>query len=466
MVPEKQPPRPVLRKKQDVDMTQGSILRHIIAFSVPLMIGNLFQQMYNMVDTWVIGNFVENPNAFSAVGSVTPIVNMLIGTFLGFSSGAGVVISQYYGAKRFHDVSNAVHTAILMTVIIGLVLTVAGVALIPFMLNLMKMPEEVIGEATTYLTIYFSGLMSLVLYNIGSGILRAVGDSTRPFIFLAICAVVNTVLDLVFVIVFEMGVAGVAIATIIAQGFSAILIMITLMCTKSCIKLQLKKLRIHWSILKKIIRVGIPSALQMSITSFSNVFGQSYINYFGPDCMSGWGTYLKVDHLILLPMQSVSLACTTFVGQNLGKNLVQRAKKGIRISLLLALIITGLLIIPVVVFAPAVAAFFNPSENVVYYGSMLLRWMTPFYMFCVVNQILSCALRGAGNSKAPMITMLMSYVVFRQIYLFCMSHICNEIIPIAMGYPSGWFLCGLATTIYYLKVPLNKTRLVEDVPVK
>ena len=454
------------KKGRDVDMTEGNILRHIITFAIPLLIGNLFQQMYNMVDTWVIGNFVENKNAFSAVGSVTPVINVLIGTFLGFSSGAGVVISQYYGAKRFHEVNKAVHTAISMTLILGTLLTVVGLTMIPFMLSFMKMPKDVIPEATTYLSIYFSGLMGLVLYNIGAGILRAVGDSTRPFLFLVICAVVNTVLDLLFVIVFHMGVSGVALATILAQAISAVLVMIVLLRSNTCIKLSPKKLKIDVPILKKIIRVGIPSALQMSITSFSNVFGQSYINFFGADCMSGWGTYIKVDQLILLPMQSIALSCTTFVGQNLGKNQVQRAKKGIVTSLLMALSATALLIIPVVIFAEPIAAFFNPSAAVVSYAAMLLRWITPFYMLTCFNQIFASALRGAGNTKAPMIIMLCSFVAFRQVYLFCISQICNEIIPIAMGYPAGWLLCSLATFIYYKSVPLNKTRLVDDVPAK
>ena len=454
----------LLGKKRDVDMTEGNIIRHIITFAIPLLIGNLFQQMYNTVDTWVIGNFVASKNAFSAVGSVSPVINVLIGSFLGFSSGTGVVISQYYGAKRYAEVNKAVHTAIAATLILGVLLSLIGITMIPFMLKFMKMPAEVIPEATTYLSIYFAGLMGLVLYNIGSGILRAIGDSTRPFIFLVICAVVNTALDLLFVIGFGMGVGGVALATIIAQGFSAVLVISTLMRSQTCVKFTIKKLHFHWDILRKIIRVGIPSALQMSITSFSNVFGQSYINYFGSDCMSGWGTYIKVDQLILLPMQSIALACTTFVGQNLGKNLVRRAKAGMLRSMIIAVSATALLILPVVLLAKPIAAFFNPNAVVVEYAVMLLRWMSPFYVLCCVNQIFASALRGAGNTKAPMIIMLLSFVGFRQLYMFAMSHICNEIIPIAMGYPAGWLLCSTAMWIYYSTVPLDKTRLVDDKP--
>ncbi|MGN0998702.1 MAG: MATE family efflux transporter [Faecousia sp.] len=449
------------KAKRDVDMTQGNITRHIIGFALPLLVGNLFQQLYNTVDTWVVGNFVSN-EAYSAVGTVGPIINLLIGFFMGLSSGAGVVISQYYGAKQQDKVHDTVHTSIVMTLIMGILFTGIGLSMIPVMLNFMKMPQSVMPEATTYLTIYFSGLLGLMLYNIGAGILRAVGDSQRPFYFLVICALLNTGLDLLLVLVFRMGVEGVALATILSQGISAILVMVTLLRTDSCIRLIPKDLKIHWAMLKKIFRVGIPAAIQMAVTSFSNIFVQSYINFFGSDCMSGWTTYAKVDQLLFLPMQSIALASTTFVGQNLGCNQVDRARQGVRNSLLIAIGSTMVLMIPVLIFAEPIVAFFNSKEEVVVYGSMLLRWITPFYVLCCFNQVYSGALRGAGNSKAPMIIMLSSFVVFRQLYLFAMSRICNEIIPIAMSYPAGWLLCSSVTAIYYHKVQLGKSRLVED----
>ena len=449
-----------IRKKRDVDMTEGNITRHIISFALPLLIGNLFQQLYNTVDTWVVGNYVSN-EAYSAVGTVGPIINMLIGFFLGLSSGAGVVISQYYGARQHDKVQETVHTAILMTLIIGVVFTAIGIVMIPLMLKLINMPATVIGEATTYLSIYFAGLLGLMLYNIGAGILRAVGDSQRPFYFLVVCAVLNTILDLVFVLVFDMGVAGVALATILSQAISAILILITLIRSDSCIHLDIRKLKIHFPMLRKIFKVGIPAALQMAITSFSNIFVQSYINFFGENCMSGWTTYAKVDQLLFLPMQSISLASTTFMGQNLGKNQVQRAKKGVAVSLLLAMVSTVVLMIPVLLFSPQIVAFFNDKPEVVEYGSMLLRWLSPFYILCCFNQIYSGALRGAGNTKAPMIIMLTSFVAFRQVYLFVMARLCNEIIPIAMSYPAGWLLCSLLTAVYYHKAQLSRSRLVD-----
>ena len=449
------------KSKKDVDMTQGNITRHIISFALPLLIGNVFQQLYNTVDTWVVGNFVSN-EAFSAVGTVGPIINMLIGFFMGLSSGAGVVISQYYGARRYEEVQKTVHTAIVMTLIMGVVFTGVGITMIPYMLQLMKTPTEVIPESTAYLTIYFSGILGLMLYNIGAGILRAVGDSKRPFYFLVVCAVVNTILDLVFVLYFNMGVEGVALATILSQSVSALLVMITLMRSDSCIKLQIRSLKIHWSMLGKIFRVGIPAALQMAITSFSNIFVQSYINYFGADAMSGWTAYSKVDQLLFLPMQSIALASTTFVGQNLGRNQVDRAREGVRKALTIALASTAVMMVPVLAFSGPIVSFFNSKEEVIRYGTVLLRWLSPFYLLCCFNQIYSGALRGAGNSRAPMIIMLGSFVAFRQVYLFAMSRIWNEIIPIAMGYPAGWLLCSSITAVYFHKVNLGKNRLVED----
>jgi len=451
------------RRGKDVDMTQGSITRHIILFALPLLAGNIFQQMYNMVDTWVVGRFVSN-EAYAAVGTVGPIVNMLIGFFMGLSSGAGVVISQNYGAKRYDEVERTVHTAITMTLILGVIFTGVGLGMTPFMLRMMKTPENVMPQSSAYLSIYFSGITGLMLYNMGSGILRAVGDSQRPFYFLVVCAIMNTVLDLLFVLVFKMGVQGVALATILSQATSAVLIMITLLRTEECIKLRFRSLRLHLDILKKIIRVGIPAAVQMAITAFSNIFVQSYVNAFGDNCMSGWTTYNKVDQLLFLPMQSIALASTTFVGQNLGCNQVERAQKGINRAIVLGLSSTILLMGPVIIFAPDIVAFFNDKPEVVEYGTLLMRWITPFFPLCCFNQIYSGALRGAGNSKAPMVIMLTSFVVFRQAYMFVMSHICNEIVPIAMGYPAGWLLCSTLTTIYYhrYKSRLGSTRLVED----
>ncbi len=455
-----------LRAKNEADMTQGSILHHIITFAFPLMIGNLFQQLYNTVDTWVVGNYVNN-DAYSAVGAVAPVVNMLIGAFSGLASGAGVVISQYYGAKQYDNVNKSVHTSILLTFLLAVVFTAVGILMIPLMLQIVNLQQQATKEATTYLTVYFSGLIGLMLYNMGAAILRAVGDSKRPFYFLVVCAIINTILDLLFVLKFNMGVFGVALATIIAQTVSALLVIITLIRSDSVIQLRFKKMHLHKNLCLKILTIGTPAALQLGITSFSNVFVQSYITHFdigqlSPDYMSGWTSYLKIDQLLFLPVQSIALAVSTFVGQNLGKGDVQRAKKGIHYATGLSLVATCILMIPILIFAKDIVRFLNPKPEVVTYGAMFLHWLTPFYLLTSFNQIYASALRGAGNSKAPMIIMLASFVGFRQIYLFTMSKVYNHVIPIALGYPAGWLLCSLITAIYFYKTDLSKTRFVED----
>lgn len=450
-----------LTKKQ-ADMTTGPISKLIITFAIPLLLGNIFQQLYNMVDTWVVGNYVSN-EAFSAVGTVGPILNMLIGFFMGLSSGAGVVIAQFYGAKHYDRVHDAVHTSVVMTAVMSLLMTVFGILLIPGMLNIMNVPSEVYGDASKYLRIYFAGVTGLLFYNMGASILQAVGDSRRPFYYLAISAILNIIGDMVFVIVFKMGVDGVAYATIISQFVSAVLILATLIKTDTAVRLIPKDLT-HFSIdiLLKIIRVGIPAALQMMIVGFSNIFVQGYINQFGADCMSGWTAYSKIDALMFLPMQSIALSVSTFVGQNIGIGNAGRAKTGVRTGTRLALLSTVIFTIPTVLFAPDMVSFFNGKAEVIRFGTMFLRYITPCYIISCANQILAGALRGAGNAKAPMIIMISSFVIFRQIYLFFMTRfILNTPLSVGMSYPVGWLICTIILQTYYSKVDLSKTAVIN-----
>lgn len=449
-----------IKKRGDINLTEGNICWQIIYFAIPLLFGNLFQQFYNMVDTWVVGNYVSDA-AFAAVGTVGPIINTLIGFFMGLSSGAGVVISQAYGKGDMHEVKHSVTASVIMTLVMGVLFTIIGILFTPMMLKFINTPDEVTPEATVYLQIYFAGVIGLMIYNMGSGILRAVGDSKRPFYFLVVSAVLNVVLDLLFVISFGMGVAGVALATIISQFVSAILVTIVILKTSSPVKLVIKELiydALHIKeilyIYKKIIRVGLPAAVQMAVTAFSNVFIQSYINYFGKECMSGYTAYSKVDQILFLPMQSLGLSATTFVGQNLGADKPDRAKKGADIALLLSVISTILLSIPVLIFADWLVAFFIDVPSSVEYGTMFLTFMTPFYILCTVNQVYSGALRGAGNGRDPMIIMLTSFVLFRQIYMYVVAnYISNTILPIVAAYPAGWALSSILTIIVYMNCP-------------
>ena len=298
---------------------------------------------------------------------------------------------------------------------------------------------------------YFGGVSGLMVYNMGAGILRAVGDSRRPLYFLILSACVNTVLDIVFVAVCGWGVAGVAWATIIAQFISAVLILIVLNRSDGSYQLHFRKLRIDMGTLQEIVRLGLPAAIQQMITSFSNVFVQSYINVFGSDVMAGWSAYSKIDQFVMLPLQSMALSITTFVGQNHGAGETDRVKKGTRSALRLSMLISLLVMIPLEIFAPPFVSLFNSEPGVLYYGSLFLRLLTPFYLLSCVNQIYAGALRGLGDSKAPMIIMLASFVVFRQIYLFLVSRLFPSILLVAFGYPMGWLVCSLSIVIYYRK---------------
>lgn len=445
--------------RRDVDMTQGSIAGNMIRFAVPLLMGNFLQQLYNLTDTWVIGQ-LDDSAAYAAVGNLTPIINILIGFFLGFSTGAGVVISQYYGKKNFDKVHDAIHTTVAATLIMCVIFTTLGVTMTPLLLRLMLHVDEAKPEtlvvfpyAVRYLTIYFSGVSALLIYNITSGILRAVGDSVRPFIFLAVSALSNIGLDFLFVFGFEWGVTGVAVATVMAQTLSATLGVIVLLRNKGCAKVYVRHIKIDGGLLKKIFKVGLPAAVQTSLTAFSNVFVQSYIagtNGVQEINLSSWTTYSKVDGIIFIPLQSLALAATTFVGQNMGAGNPERAKKGTRVAFLMALACTVAVIIPVEIFCPKIARFFMDDEAIVAGATTLLRVISPFYVFCCVNQIFNSSMRGAGVSLPPMIIMLTSFVLVRQIYLYVMSNfISNNLLPIGLGYPFGWFVCTTVTLIYY-----------------
>lgn len=457
--------RLLARGKTEVDMTRGGIVALLLNFAAPLLLGNIFQQLYNTVDTWVVGNYVGK-NAFSAVGTLSPIINTIIGFFIGFSNGACVIISRHFGAGDKEKVQRSVHTFVAVTLILCVVFTILGIALTPLMLNLIKSPAEVRSEQYTYLSIYFAGVTGLLLYNMGSAILRAVGNSVYPFLFLVVSALLNTAMDLVFVIAFDMGTAGVAYATIAAQLVSAILVMAMLFKTDSSVRVRLKSLRIDRSILGGIFRIGLPAALQMSVTAFSNIFVQSYINFFGSDCMGGWTAYSKIDQLLFLPMNSLSLATQTFVGQNLGRKLTDRTRRGVRTSLGMSMLCTAVLIIPVVAFAPSLVRFFiDESEaGVIHYGTLFLRMISPFYVMCCLNQIYGGALRGAGEAKVSMIIMLGSFVLFRQIYLFVVSnYVSNTIVAISLGYPFGWLLCSILMLVFYKRIFKDERLLKEKI---
>ena len=338
-----------------------------------------------------------------------------------------------------------------MSLVMCVVLTALGVWLTPMMLELMSTPEDVMADATEYLRIYFWGISGVIMYYIGAGILRAVGDSTRPLYFLIFSALTNTVLDVVFVKYFSMGIAGAAIATVIAQVLSAVLVMLLLIRCKADYRIDCRDLHITRSILSKICAIGIPSALQLAITAFSNMFVQSYINRFESSCMAGWTACSKVDSFALLPMMSLSVAITTFVGQNLGAGNYERARSGAKSGLVIGLIIMAVVLVPLYIFAPQIVTLFNKEAEVVEFGGLFIRIVAPFYLMFAINQVYSGALRGAGDTRSTMFIMLGSFVVFRQVYLFAVYKLGGGIDAIVLGYPAGWVLCSILLLIYYYR---------------
>lgn len=444
------------------DLTKGNILKQIVWFAIPLLIGNLFQQLYNTVDSIIVGNYVGK-NALAAVGASGPIINMMVGFFMGLSTGASVVISQYFGAKDDKRLHDAVHTAMMMTFVFGIILTIIGSLLSPILVNLIGTPPEVFASATLYLKIYFYGLLGLLVYNMGSGILRAIGDSKRPLYFLMFSSIVNIILDYAFVVYFNMGIAGVAWATLIAQLVSAILVFILLVRCKDNYRIIIKDLKIHPDLLKKIIAIGLPSGIQQSIVSFSNVIVQSYINSFGASAMAANSAWSKIDSFIILPMMSFSLATTTFVGQNLGAKQSDRALKGTKTALFLSIGVTTLLSIIVFFNGNFLFEIFSKDAEVIQYGKILMDVFIPGYIFLCMVQVYAGTLRGAGVANPPMVIMIFCYVVVRQIYLAISVPLTHNFAFVMLGFPVTWALCALLLGwYYYQKKWLKHVHLTDE----
>ena len=448
-----------MKKTTTVDMTQGSIWKELFWFALPLLFGNLFQQLYNAADSVVVGNFV-GANALGGVSSVMPCINTLVGFFMGMSTGASVVIAQYFGAHKVPELRRAVHTSLVATLLLSFVFMALGWNITPFLIRFMRTDGAIAPLSIRYLRIYFLGITGLMLYNMGSAILRAVGDSKRPLYFLVFTSLLNVVLDLYCVVVLKLGVAGAAYATILAQFISAFLVMFVLFHSKEVYHLSFREMKLDFFMLKRIVEIGLPAGLQMALTAFSNVFVQSYVNTFGPSSTSGWGVYVRLDMLILMPVQSVALAMTTFTGQNAGARNLERIHQGVKTALKLAIMATCMLNIPTFIFAPYTVRLFNDDPGVLAYGTLFLRCNCLFTVFACMNQVLAGMLRGVGDARAPMFIMLFSFVLLRQIYLFIISHTINSLVLIAWGYPVGWMMCNLLLQLYYHKSGWEK-RLMD-----
>jgi len=438
-----------LRRAKVLDMTEGTIWPILLTFTLPILLGNLFQLLYNTVDSIVVGHYV-GLSALAAVSATTHICGMLVRFFNGTSVGAGAVISQCFGAKDQERLRRAVQTTMSLTFLACVLLTAAGLAGSDWLLRRMSTPDDVFQEASLYLRIYFGGISGLLIYNIGSSILRALGDTRRPLIFLLISSGANILLDLVFVICFRWGIAGAAAATVLSQLFSAVLVLRFLTVSAEEYGFNWRDLRIDRQMAGQILMLGLPVGLQMAIVAFSNVFVQAYINVFDTACIAGWGCFTKLDQYMMLPIQSMGQAVTTFVGQNIGAKKLDRAKKGTWIAFAMTIGMSAVTAVILWCFAPVLTGLFSPDQEAIRYGTLFIRLCSPIAVFCCFNQILSGTLRGAGKSQIPMAITLCTHVLSRQIYLFFAAKLIpDNVYVVGFGYPVGWILCAAAITAYY-----------------
>ena len=428
-------------------MTEGSIGKQLIGFAFPLLLGNLFQQLYNTVDAVIVGKFVGS-EALAAVNSSTPLVNLLVSFFMGISVGAGVVISQYYGAKNDKKLHDAVHTTVALALASGIFMTFVGIVLSPIILRLMGTPEDVMGLSTIYLQIYFGGILGIVVYNMCSGILRAVGD---------------IILDLLFVAIFDMGVAGVAFATLIAQFVSAGLTLFVLVRTSNSFKLILRDIRFHKLQIIKIVRIGLPTGIQNTIVSLSNVVVQGNINSFGTLAMAGCGSYAKIDGFAILPVMSIAMAITTFTGQNIGAKKYDRVKEGTKIGTIFSLITVVIISAIIMIFTPNILKIFTNDSDVIYYGTLMMKCLAPGYIFLGLSHLFSGVLRGAGKTTVPMIIMVLCWCFLRMAWVLTFTPIFKDIKIVFFGYPITWFASAAILLIYYKKANwLPHEEIIEE----
>ena len=433
--------------KQKGLMIDGVIWKQIFLFSIPLLLGNLFQQLYNAVDSIIVGNYIGS-QALAAVGSSAPVINLLISFFMGLSIGAGIIISRYYGARNIDGLQEAVHTSLAITFIAGIAMTFIGVLLSPYILQWVGTPDDVMSSSVLYLRIYFLGILSVMTYNMGSGILRAVGDSKNPLYFLIVSSIINVVLDYVFVVYFHMGVAGVGWATLIAQTVSALLTLALLIRTKAEYRVNFRHIRLHKHMVYEIIRLGLPSAVQNAIVSFSNVIVQSNINAFGSLAMAGCGSYTKIDGFAILPVMSYSMALTTFTGQNIGAQKYDRVKKGAKTGMIMSILTTICITILLLLLGPNVLAIFSQDQRVIEYGLYMMHVLAPGYIFLAISHALSGIIRGAGVTTIPMVVMVCCWCGLRMAWILISVPLFHDIGVVFLGWPITWIASALWLFLY------------------
>ncbi|MDO4454268.1 MAG: MATE family efflux transporter [Eubacteriales bacterium] len=432
-------------------MTEGSIWKKITFFALPLFMSSLFQQLYNVADSLIVGNFLGS-DALAAVSSSGSVIFLMIGFFNGLSAGAGVVIARYYGSKSKENLQQAIHSTLALGIVCALFLTVIGLLLTPQILVWMDTPEDILSSSIVYLRIYFLGSLGFVLYNNCVSIFQAVGDSYHPLIYLIVSSVTNIALDILFIAVLKLGVGSAACATIISEFISAFLCLHKLSRSPEEYRISLKKIRFHGSVLKLIVSNGLPAAFQNSIISFANVIVQSTINSFGKMAVAGCGSYSKIEGFGFLPITCFSLALTTFISQNLGAKKYDRVKKGAMFAIPCAVLLAEFVGICIYILSPVLISAFNSDPAVVAYGVAQARTVTLFYFLLSFSHCIGGILRGAGRSTVPMLVMMICWCVIRVTYIVVAVRLRPVIDTVFWAYPLTWGLSSLVFLIYFLKV--------------
>ena len=446
--------------KQSVNLLQGDIKSGLLRFALPLFLGQVFQQMYNMVDALVVGNLCGE-NALAAVTSTGSLIFLIVGFFGGVYGGVGVVIARCFGAGDDDQLKRSVGTAVLGTLISGAFLTLLGVFGSPVLLRWMDTPPEVMGDAVNYLGIYFTGILFVVLYNSATGIFQAIGDSKRPLYYLIISSVLNVVLDLLFVGPMGMGVKGAALATVIAQGLSAGLAFFRLSRAQGAWRVTLKGLCLDKPLLKEMLRIGLPSGVQNSVIAFANVMVQSSVNVFGSAAMAGNGAFIKLEGFAFIPVNAFGAACTTFVSQNIGARQFDRVKKGAKFSVVFSCGCAVVIGIVFFAFAPQFIGLFGKSPEAIASGVLRARICTPFYLLLACSHGIAAVCRGAGYSKVPMYVMLGAWCVLRVTYITIVTRLFHDISLVYAAYPMTWAVSTACFLWYY-----NKSHWLERAQAK
>ena len=430
-------------------ITEGVIWRQLLIFFFPIAVGTLFQQLYNTADAVIVGRFLGTKALASVGGSAAMISSLIIGFFTGLSAGATVVISQFFGARDQENLHSSLHTAYAISIITSLIVTVIGWIFTPAMLRMMKTPDDIMDSSVLYLRIYFLGMIAVLIFNMGSGIMRAIGDSKRPLYYLIVCCFLNIFLDIVFVVFFKFGVAGAAIATVLAQAVSALLVTWSLMRSYTGLHLILRDIRLDLHMLVSELKIGFPSGLQAFMYGFTNIVIQTAVNKFGTETTAAWAAYGKLDAIFWSICSALGLAITTFVGQNYGAGRFDRIYKSVRTCLIMSLSICGSLVLFLMIFRRPLFAFFTTDMNVVTLGSDMLITITPFYITYVFIEIYSGALRGLGDVFIPTLITLAGVCCIRIPWMFFVVPVYHSMDAILVSYPLAWITTALFMVPYY-----------------